>query len=189
MENKIIFKNKIVLDVRVLTECQKKIDKTRFFKLIKMLNLSVSADSLHPELMDEHDSYFEPRTQPEKDLWISCREAAKKDMNELIKKIQGGIKSAEVRKQKKLTPEEKQETLQKAIRSVGAVGKNEVIITPDFELPKCQYFDDYRATYTATEIKKVVDWLKKTKLNQKVDYQWIGKQIQNFKKRDTGKIF
>jgi len=189
MEEKTVFKNKLTIDIRVLTECQKKIDKTRFYKLIKMLNLSISADSLHPELMQEHDSYFEPRTDAERDFWISCRNLAKKDMEGLIKKAHGGINSAEVRRQKKLTEEEKQKALDKAVKSVGAVGKNEVIITPDFELPNSEYFDSYRKTYTADELKRVVDWLKKTKLNEKVDYMWIGKQIQNFKKRNTGKIF
>ena len=189
MEEKTVFKNKLTIDIRVLTECQKKIDKTRFYKLIKMLNLSVSADSLHPELMQEHDSYFEPRTDAERDFWMSCRNLAKKDMEGLIKKAHGGINSAEVRRQKKLTEEEKQQGFQKAIKSVGSVGKDEVIITQEFELPKCDYFDSYRKTYTPAELKKVTEWLKKTKLNEKVDYIWIGKQIQNFKKRTTGKIF
>lgn len=188
MEEKTVFKNKITIDIRVLTECQKKIDKTRFYKLIKMLNLSVSADSLHPELMNEHDNYFEPRTDAEKDFWISCRNLAKKDMEGLIKKVHGGLNSVEVRRQKKLSTQEKNDILD-AVKTVGAIGKNEIIITSDFELPAGAYFDSYRKTYSATEIKKVTDWLKKTKLNQKVDYQWIGKQIQNFKKRDTGNIF
>ena len=81
METK--FRNRITIDTRTLTECQKKIDKTRFYKLIKMLNQSVSADSLHPELMEEHDNYFEPRTEPERDFWVSCRELAKEDMQKL----------------------------------------------------------------------------------------------------------
>ena len=100
MEEKTIFKNKIIIDLRVLTECQKKIDKTRFYKLIKMLNLSISADGLHPEATEEHDKCFEPRTEAEKDLWESCRKLAKKDMEELIKKHEGGKKGAEIRKQK-----------------------------------------------------------------------------------------
>lgn len=99
METK--FRNRITIDTRTLTECQKKIDKTRFYKLIKMLNQSVSADSLHPELMEEHDNYFEPRTEPERDFWVSCRELAKEDMQKLLKSSEGGKISAEIRKQKK----------------------------------------------------------------------------------------
>lgn len=102
METK--FRNRITIDTRTLTECQKKIDKTRFYKLIKMLNQSVSADSLHPELMEEHDNYFEPRTEPERDFWYSCRELAKEDMQKLLKSSEGGKKSAEIRKQKKEAP-------------------------------------------------------------------------------------
>lgn len=184
-----IFKTSVRFDQRLYIKCKKGIDKHRRLMLFEHLINSVEADNIFPDRLDEHDNYFEPTNEYEKRFWDSCREIAKKDMQELIKKVQGGIKSAEVRKQKKLTPEEKQETLQKAIRSVGAVGKNEVIITPNFELPHDEYFDSYRKTYSADELKKVVDWLKKTKLNEKVDYMWIGKQIQNFKKRNTGKIF
>lgn len=98
MEHK--FRNKITLDVRILTDCQKKIDKTRFYKLFKMLSQSISADNLHPESMDEHDKYFEPRTEAEKDLWHSCRDLAKNDMINFIKSTNGGKKSAEIRRQK-----------------------------------------------------------------------------------------
>lgn len=113
MEEKTIFKNKIIIDLRVLNECQKKIDKTRFYKLMKMLNFSISADGLHPESTEEHDKYFEPRTEAEKDLWKSCRKLAKKDMEELIKKHEGGKKGAEIRKQKstQAAPEPKKETI------------------------------------------------------------------------------
>ena len=177
----LVCKNLVSIDLRVLSECLPKINRYRTTPFLTALYKSIMTDSLHPELMDEHDSYFKPNTQPEKDLWTSCRELAKKEMKSLIKSVKGGQEGG---RPKKLTPEEKQETLQKAIRSVGAVGKTEIIITSDFELPDGAYFDSYRKTYTAAEIKKVTDWLKKTKLNQKVDYQWIGKQIQNFKKRD-----
>lgn len=121
MEEKTIFKNKIIIDLRVLTECQKKIDKTRFYKLIKMLNLSISADGLHPEATEEHDKYFEPRTEAERDLWESCRKLAKKDMEELIKKHEGGKKGAEIRKQKK--------------KEEAAVSETEKTIIHDQDLP------------------------------------------------------
>lgn len=98
------FRNKITIDSRVLAECQKKIDKTRFYKLFKMLNTSVSADSLHPEMLDEHDNFFEPRTESERDLWVSCRELAKKDIKYLTKCSVAGQKSAEIRKQNKKEP-------------------------------------------------------------------------------------
>lgn len=182
----LVCKNLVSIDLRVLSECLPKINRYRTTPFLTALYKSIMADSLHPELMDEHDNYFKPNTQPEKDLWTSCRELAKKEMKSLIKSVKGGQEGG---RPKKLTPEEKQETLQKAIRSVGVVGKNEVIITPNFELPHDEYFDSYRKTYSADELKRVVDWLKKTKLNEKVDYMWIGKQIQNFKKRNTGKIF
>ena len=118
MERK--FRNKITLDVRILTDCQKKIDKTRFYKLFKMFSQSISADNLHPESMDEHDKYFEPRTEAEKDLWHSCRDLAKTDMINFIKSTNGGKKSAEIRKQKK-----EEET----------VSKTEKTIVPDQDLP------------------------------------------------------
>ena len=173
-------------DLRVLMSYRKKIDKTRFSKLMGAVCDSIVADCIHPEAMEQNDRMFEPRTQAESDLWNMYRDLAKKDLIALKKKVQKGQEGG---RPKKLTAEEKQETLQKAIRSVGIVGKNEVIITADFQLPKCEYFDSYRKTYSADELKRVVDWLKKTKLNEKVDYMWIGKQIQNFKKRNTGKIF
>ena len=78
-----------------------------------MLNQSVSADSLHPELMEEHDNYFEPRTEPERDFWYSCRKLAKEDMQKLLKSSEGGKISAEKRKQKsaQVIPEPKKETI------------------------------------------------------------------------------
>ena len=115
------FRNKITIDVRILLECQKKIDKTRFYKLFKMLCSSVCNDSLHPESIEEHDKYFEPRTIAERDLWESCREMAKKDMENLLKSSEGGKKSAEIRKQKK--------NVEEIVSNIcNTVGKNEILI-------------------------------------------------------------
>lgn len=111
MEHK--FRNRITLDVRILTDCQKKIDKTRFYKLFKMLSESISADNMHPENMDGHDKYFEPRTEAEKDFWNSCRQLAKQDMINFIKSTNGGIKSAEIRKQKKQKEEKEDKDISK----------------------------------------------------------------------------
>lgn len=181
-----VYKNLASIDLRIMSQCLPKIDRFRVTPLLMALYKAIIADGIHPEYMEQHDKMFEPRNEYERDFWESCRKIAKKEMTSLQKAIEGGKTGG---RPKKLTKEEKQESFQKAIKSVGAIGKNEIIITQDFELPQCQYFDDYRKTYTAAEIKKVTDWLKKAKLNEKVDYQWIGKQIQNFKKRDTGKIF
>lgn len=155
------FRNKITIDVRILSECQKKIDKTRFYKLIKMLCQSVCNDSLHPEGIEEHDSYFEPRTVAEKDLWQSCRELAKKDMETLLKSVQGGKKSAEIRKNKKTETEteDKEETKTK--------NKTSSLLQIDF---------NHRESFMRADPKSLVDALKSDIVPNLCVYLYTGKE-------------
>lgn len=98
----LVCKNLVSIDLRVLSECLPKINRYRTTPFLMALYKSIMSDSLHPELMDEHDSYFKPNTQPEKDLWTSCRKLAKKEMITLIKSVKGGQEGG---RPKKLTPE------------------------------------------------------------------------------------
>lgn len=88
-----------------------------------------------------------------------------------------------------LTPAQKKEKIATAIKHFGRfVGQNQILITADFQLPDNDYFKMYRENYPK-ETESVVAWIKKTKMYAVVDFQWIGKQIQNFHKKNTGKIF
>lgn len=144
------------------------------------------ADGLDPKSMDKNDQMFVPKNEHEKILWESIRELAKKDMNRALQNIENGQKGG----RPVATKEEQQATLDNFTQTFGKpTGTNEVRITKDFKLPAHPYFDSYHKTYPAQLIKNVEQWLVKTKLGENVDYQWIGKQIQNFNKRKTGKVF
>lgn len=99
-----IFKNYVRLDHRLYLKCKKYIAKHRRLSLIEHLIDSVEADSAFSERLKEHDNFFKPTTEYEKRLWDSCRELAKEDIETLKKKVNGGKKSAEIRKQKKEEP-------------------------------------------------------------------------------------
>lgn len=87
-----IIRNKFSADLRIFADCVKKIDKTRFHKLMKKVCDSIISDSIHPENMDENDKIFEPRTQAEIDMWNMFREYAKQDMERLLKNTENGKK-------------------------------------------------------------------------------------------------
>lgn len=108
-----IYRNTVRFDIRLYLKSKKHIPKHRRLMLIEHLIDSIDADGLFPEDLEGHDNFFEPTNEYEKKLWESCREMAKKDINDLKKSIQGGKKSAEIRKQKKpqATPEPKKETI------------------------------------------------------------------------------
>lgn len=181
-----IFRNYARFDIQVFIQYARHIDKYRFEKIFRKLVESIIADSVNSEMVEEHDKMFEPRTDAEKIFWKSCRELAKKDIKILMKAIENGQKGG----RPVATKEEQQATLDNFTNTFGKpTGVNEVRITKDFKLPAHPYFDSYHKTYPAQLIKNVEQWLVKTKLGKNVEYQWIGKQIQNFNKRKTGKVF
>lgn len=180
------FKNRISYDLRLYLECFPHIERYRRVKIFEMMSKSVISDNMFPEELDKHDKMFEPRNEYEKLFWESFRAMAKQDMKNLVNAIENGKKGG----RPPLTSKEKEEILKKSVNSVGSVGKNEIFIDDNFNsLPDCEYFAVYKKEFSASEIKNCVDWIKKTQKYKKVDYEWIGKQIQNFKKRKTGKIF
>lgn len=182
----IVYKNLASIDLRIMSQCLPKIDRFRVTKLFMALNRSILLDGIEPEELEEHDKIFETKNEYEKIFWKSCRELAKKDIKILIKAIENGKKGG----RPVATKEEQQATLDNFTNTFGKpTGANEVRITKGFKLPAHPYFDSYHKTYPAQLIKNVEQWLVKTKLGENVDYQWIGKQIQNFNKRKTGKVF
>ena len=178
------FKNNTTINIRVLQECLPKIDRFRIGKLFMALCKSINADGLDPHNMDENDKLFETRNTAEEQLWQSCRELAKRDMkNYLSRKSNGKLGG------RPLTSDEKKSAIEQAAQNIcKKVGKNQIEITNTFRLPAHPYFDDYRKEYPDTLIKSVEKWLRENYLNKIVDYTWIGKLIQNFNKRNTGKI-
>lgn len=98
-----ISRNYCRFDIRLFKECREHTDKYRVEKIFRLLEKSIIADSIYPENINEHDNYFEPKNAEERNFWVSCRELAKEDMFKLLKSIDSGKKSAEIRKQKKET--------------------------------------------------------------------------------------
>lgn len=179
----LVFKNYFNTDLRIFMQCVKKIDKTRFHKLMRCVGESINADCLHPDSIEENDKMFEPRTQAEKDLWEMYRALAKKDMRALQKACEAGKKGG----RPPLTDSQKKDILEKATDSF--VGKDKVRITDSFELPDNEYFNIYKKQFKKEEIEKAIRWIKNKKQNQVVDYKWIGKIIRDFRLNQTGKIF
>lgn len=179
----IIYKNLATIDLRVVSQCIPKMDRFRVGKVFLELERSIMADCLHPDSLEEHDKMFEPRNQYEKDLWESLRKLAKKDIQTLQKRIAAGSNGG------RPTKEQQQAQIENFTNTFGkTAGKNEVVITPDFTLPKNEYFDSYRKAYPPELIQSMESWLKKSFMGRNVEYAWIGKQMQNFNQRKTGKV-
>ena len=180
------FKNKATIDLRVLEQCLPKIDRFRIGGLFMALYKSIMADGLDATTMDNNDSFFVPRNEYERKFWESCRELAKRDMKIFITKQNNGSKGG----RPPISESEKKAAVEDFKNTFGKpTGKYEVRITKDFKLPSHPYFEDYRNQYPSDLLENVEKWLIKTKLGENVEYQWIGKQIQNFNKRKTGKVF
>ena len=177
------FRNRVSYDLRLYFECFPHIERYRRLKILEMMSKSVINDSMFPHELDKHDEMFEPRNEYEKLFWNSFREMAKQDMKTLVNSIENGKKGG----RPPMTAEEKKAKLEQAAKNSGAAGKNQVKLTPDFKLPNNEYFNAYRKELPK-ETKSVERWLKTAKLDSVVDYDWIGKQIQNFRKRKTGRI-
>ncbi len=173
-----IFKNSFSIYKRVFGECVPKIGRQRYYTLSRALVSAISADGLQPELIEEHDKMFVPENKYEKIFWESCRDLAKKDMKRILDNVENGKKGGRPVK-----------NVQEIISSASPVGKNQILITEDFNnLPDCEYFNAYKKEFSSQEIKNIVNWLKKNYLDKKVDYDWIGKQLQKFRKRKTGRV-
>ena len=102
----------------------------------------------------------------------------------------GGRRIGAGRKQTEpeLTPAQKKEKITFACKKIGRiVGKNQILVTKDFTLPENDYFNAYKKELPK-ETESVVCWIRKNKMDAILDYQWIGKQIQNFHKRKTGRV-
>lgn len=177
------FRARFSIDIQAFDEYYKKIPMFRIAKIMKSLANSVKLDGIEPDKLEEHDKLFEPKDENEKKLWLACREINKKDLIALRQKVEGGQKGG----RPPMTAEEKKAKLEQAAKNIGAVGKNQVKITPDFKLPNNEYFNAYRKELPK-ETESVERWLKTAKLDSIVDYDWIGKQIQNFRKRKIGRI-
>ena len=178
-----IFRNYARFDIQVFSQYARHIDKYRFEKIFRKLVESIISDSVNSEMAEEHDKMFEPRTDAEKMFWKSCRQLAKNDLKTLQKRIAGGSNGG------RPTKEQQQAQIENFTNTFGkTAGKNEVVITPDFTLPKNEYFDSYRKTYPPELIQSMESWLKKSFMGRNVEYAWIGKQMQNFNQRKTGKV-
>lgn len=173
-----LFRNRFVIDIQAFDACYSKIPMFRIAKIMKCLSQAAKSDGLQPELVEQHDKFFTPKDENEENLWIACREACKKDIKRLLDNVENGKKGGRPVK-----------SIQEIIASASPVGKNQILITEDFNnLPDCEYFNAYKKEFSSQEIKNIINWLKKNYLDKKVDYDWIGKQLQNFRKRKTGRV-
>lgn len=180
-----IFRTRFSIDLNALDTYYPKIPMFRIAKLIKCLGNAAKLDGLEPDNLDEHDNLFVPKDDNERKLWEICRGQNKKDIICLKKKIDGGAKGGK----KPLTQDEKKNVIEQATARIGKkVGENQIEITDNFHLPAHPYFDDYRKEYPAKLITSVEKWIQTHCLHKIVDYTWIGKLIQNFNKRNTGKV-
>lgn len=92
-------------------------------------------------------------------------------------------------KKKQTEPEktEKKPTVKEIIEKIGCRHKNQIQIDENFTLPNNEYFNAYKKEFPA-ETQMVENWIRKKFIGRLVDFQWIGKQVQEFRKRKTGKI-
>lgn len=97
----LLFLNYFKTDLRIMLQYRKKIEKTRFHKLMACVCDSILHDCINPYEMEQNDKMFEPRTEAEAIVWNMYRELAKKDIRMLIGQIEKGG-----RPKVKKTPEE-----------------------------------------------------------------------------------
>lgn len=192
-----IYRNTVRFDMRLYLKSKKHIPKHRRLMLIEHLIDSIDADGIFPEELDGHDNFFEPTNEYEKKLWESCREMAKKDINDLKKSIQGGKKSAEMRKQKSAQaipepPKEKnvQELLEQTAENLSIdKAKDTIWIDDSFSVDKYPVFKIYVDEMPGSVIKSVEKWLKDKKKGEKVSLEFITQQFVNFAKRQNKPLF
>ena len=97
--------------------------------------------------------------------------------------IKYNIKNKEKEKEK----ESNKDKVKSFIKNFGKfVGKNQVLITKDFKLPENEYFDAYKREFPKESL-QVESWIKEKKLDEVVDFVWIGKQIRNFNAKNNTK--
>ena len=180
------FKNYTLIDLRVLSQCLPNIDRFRIGRVFMALHKSIMADCIDTNDLDKNDKFFEPKNEYEKILWESLRELAKKDIKTALERRNNGCLGG----RPPMSAQDKKKAVEDITNNVGRfVGVNEVLITDNFVLPKNDFFEGYRKTYPSQLLKEVETWLIKHKKDCVCTFQWIGKQIQNFNKRKTGKVF
>lgn len=86
----LLFLNYFRTDLRIMLQYRRKIEKTRFQKLIGCVCDSILHDCINPEDMERSDKMFEPRTEAEAIVWNMYRELAKKDIQIMMAKIEKG---------------------------------------------------------------------------------------------------